>query len=156
NTKFANQSILGKPPKVGEIHALSNVISKVVYAICKQCLISVNHDACLRNYVNGKTSRGKRQKANVSIKENKRNISQRWSPTGRLFDQKGKILKSSEPESQSDCSNGDNACTSNTLEPKIKRFPNANFSMAGNSNMFMMSLTSDELEALEQAEQFLQ
>nr|GEU96243.1 hypothetical protein [Tanacetum cinerariifolium] len=46
-----------------------NVISKVVYAMCKQCLISVNHDVCLRNYVNGKTSRVKKQKANVSIKE---------------------------------------------------------------------------------------
>nr|GFC34122.1 retrovirus-related Pol polyprotein from transposon TNT 1-94 [Tanacetum cinerariifolium] len=33
----------------------------------------------LRNYVNGKTSRGKKQKANESIKENKRNISQRLS-----------------------------------------------------------------------------
>nr|GFA78992.1 integrase, catalytic region, zinc finger, CCHC-type, peptidase aspartic, catalytic [Tanacetum cinerariifolium] len=39
-----------------------NVISKVFYAMCKQCLISVNHDVCLRNYVNGKTSRGKKQK----------------------------------------------------------------------------------------------
>nr|GEU76635.1 retrotransposon protein, putative, unclassified [Tanacetum cinerariifolium] len=48
-----------------------------------------------------------------------------WSPTGRLFDLKGKIIASSESESQSDCSNGDNACTSNTLEPKIKRFPNS-------------------------------
>nr|GEY18132.1 retrovirus-related Pol polyprotein from transposon TNT 1-94 [Tanacetum cinerariifolium] len=46
-----------------------NVISKVVYAMCKQCLISVNHDVCLHNYVNGKNSRGKKQKANVSIKE---------------------------------------------------------------------------------------
>nr|GFA97612.1 integrase, catalytic region, zinc finger, CCHC-type, peptidase aspartic, catalytic [Tanacetum cinerariifolium] len=35
-----------------------NVISKVVCAMCKQCLISVNHDVCLRDYVNGKTSRG--------------------------------------------------------------------------------------------------
>nr|GEU75567.1 integrase, catalytic region, zinc finger, CCHC-type, peptidase aspartic, catalytic [Tanacetum cinerariifolium] len=33
----------------------------------------------------------------------------RWSPTSRLFDQKGKIVNSSESESQSDCSNGDNA-----------------------------------------------
>nr|GEW04129.1 retrovirus-related Pol polyprotein from transposon TNT 1-94 [Tanacetum cinerariifolium] len=71
-----------------------NVISKVAYAMCKQCLISVNHDVCLRNYVNGKTSRGK-------------------------------IIASSESESQFNCSNGDNACTSNTLEPKIKRFPNS-------------------------------
>nr|GFA24330.1 hypothetical protein [Tanacetum cinerariifolium] len=49
----------------------------------------------------------------------------RWSQTGRLFDQKGKIVDYSESDSQSDCSNGDNACTSNTLEPKIKRFPNS-------------------------------
>nr|GEZ87620.1 hypothetical protein [Tanacetum cinerariifolium] len=128
-----------------------NVISKVVCAMCKQCLISINHDVCLRNYVNGKTSRGKKQKANVSTKEkqkkqqpkviktkkvgfierlakpkpSKPRFFLRWSPTGRLFDLKGKIIASSESESQSDCSNGDNACTSNTLEPKIKRFPNS-------------------------------
>nr|GFA80751.1 hypothetical protein [Tanacetum cinerariifolium] len=125
-----------------------NVISKVVCAMCKKCLISVNHDVCLRNYVNGKTYRGKKQKANVSIKEkqkkhqskvkkkvgfierlatpkpSKHSFFLRWSPTGRLFDLKGKIIASSESESQSDCSNGDNACTSNTLEPKIKWFPN--------------------------------
>nr|GFA98676.1 hypothetical protein [Tanacetum cinerariifolium] len=46
-----------------------NVISKVVCAMCKQCLISVNHDVCLRNNVNGKPSRGKKKQANVSIKE---------------------------------------------------------------------------------------
>nr|GEW51695.1 integrase, catalytic region, zinc finger, CCHC-type, peptidase aspartic, catalytic [Tanacetum cinerariifolium] len=128
-----------------------NVISKVVCAMCKQCLISVNHDVYLRTYVNGKNSRSKKQKANVSIKEkqmkhqpkvkkpnnvgfierlatpkpSKPRFLIRWSPTGRLFDQKGKIVDSSESESQSDCSNGDNACTSNTLEPKIKRFPNS-------------------------------
>nr|GEU41744.1 hypothetical protein [Tanacetum cinerariifolium] len=50
-------------------HDSQNVISKVVCAMCKECLIPVNHDICLRNYVNGKTSRGKKQKANVSIKE---------------------------------------------------------------------------------------
>nr|GEU98234.1 hypothetical protein [Tanacetum cinerariifolium] len=109
-----------------------NVISKVVCAMCKQCLISTNHDVCLHNYVNGKTSRGKKQKANVSIKEkqkkqrpkvkktkkvgfierlatpkpSKPRFFLRWSPTGRLFDPKDKIIKSSESESQSDCSNG--------------------------------------------------
>nr|GEY72819.1 retrovirus-related Pol polyprotein from transposon TNT 1-94 [Tanacetum cinerariifolium] len=112
-----------------------NVISKVVCAMCKQCLISANHDVCLRNYVNGKISRGQKQTINVSIKE-KQNKHQpkvkkskkvgfieilatpkpskprfllRWSPTSRLFNQKGKIVNSSESESQSDCSNGDNA-----------------------------------------------
>ncbi|GKA91749.1 retrovirus-related pol polyprotein from transposon TNT 1-94 [Tanacetum coccineum] len=47
-----------------------------------------------------------------------------WSPTGD-FDIKGKIIASSESESQSDCSNGDNACTSNPSKTKIKRFPNS-------------------------------
>nr|GEX66584.1 retrovirus-related Pol polyprotein from transposon TNT 1-94 [Tanacetum cinerariifolium] len=102
----------------------------------------------LRNYVNGKTSHGKKQTENILIKmKHQPNVKKpkrvgfierlatpkpskprfllRWSPTGRLFDQQGKIVNSSEFESQSDCSNGDNACTSNTLEPKIKRFPNS-------------------------------
>nr|GFC16858.1 hypothetical protein [Tanacetum cinerariifolium] len=39
----------------------------------------------------------------------------RWSPTGKMFDSAGKIVAPS----------GDNACTSNTMEPKIKRFPNS-------------------------------
>nr|GEU35083.1 hypothetical protein [Tanacetum cinerariifolium] len=182
NTKFAKQSILGKPPMLGEIHALSkpitsnlvstpqeskvvkndkNVISKVVYAMCKQCLIFVNHDVCLRNYVNGKTSRGKKQKAKVSIKKkqkkhqpkvkktkkvgfierlatpkpSKTRFFLRWSPTGRLFDLKSKIIKSSESESQYDCSNGDNACISNTMEPKIKRFPNSTSLLGRNDHV---------------------
>nr|GEW70039.1 retrovirus-related Pol polyprotein from transposon TNT 1-94 [Tanacetum cinerariifolium] len=215
NTKFAKQSILGKPPKVGvdntktrrpqprsntkndrvpsaskssrsknkeveveEHHrklllsrnkkhmsyecnniklATQNVKSNVVCAMCKQCLNSVKHDVCLLNYVNGMTSHGKKQTANVSInvkqkkqqpkvkkpkkvgfierlaspKPSKPRSFLRWSPTGRLFDLKGKIIASSESESQSDCSEGDNACTSNPLEPKIKRFPNSTFSLAG-------------------------
>ncbi|GJT20808.1 retrovirus-related pol polyprotein from transposon TNT 1-94, partial [Tanacetum coccineum] len=96
-------------------------------------------------------SRGKKQKANVSNTENQKKqkpkvkkpkkvgsnerlaspkpskprFCLRWSPTGRFFDIKGKIIASSESESQSDCSNGDNACTSNPSEPTIKRFPNS-------------------------------
>ncbi|GJW24187.1 retrovirus-related pol polyprotein from transposon TNT 1-94 [Tanacetum coccineum] len=98
------------------------------------------------NYVNDMNSRGKKQKANVSNTKNQKKqkpkkvgsnerlaspkpskprFCLRWSPTGRLFDIKGKIIASSESESQSDCSNGDNACTSNPSEPKIKRFPNS-------------------------------
>nr|GEY14977.1 hypothetical protein [Tanacetum cinerariifolium] len=52
--------------------ATQNGKSKVVCTMCKQCLISVNHDACLLNYVNGMTSRGKKQQANVSINENQK------------------------------------------------------------------------------------
>nr|GEZ75099.1 hypothetical protein [Tanacetum cinerariifolium] len=109
-----------------------DVISKVICAICKKCLISVNHDKCLRNYVNGKNSRGKKQKAKVSFKENqmkyqpkvtklkkvenhislatpkprKSKLLLRWSPTRKLFDNKGKIVDSRESRSQFDCSNG--------------------------------------------------
>nr|GEY58801.1 integrase, catalytic region, zinc finger, CCHC-type, peptidase aspartic, catalytic [Tanacetum cinerariifolium] len=98
-----------------------DVISKVVCAKCKKCLISVNHVKCLRNYVNGKNSRSKKQKAKVSFKENqikyqpkvtkpkkvesheslatpkprKSRRLLRWSPTGILFDHKGKIVNSS-------------------------------------------------------------
>nr|GEX08074.1 retrovirus-related Pol polyprotein from transposon TNT 1-94 [Tanacetum cinerariifolium] len=139
-----------------------NVISKVFCAMCKQCLISVNHDVCLRNYVNGKTSRAKKQKANVSVKEKQKKQQPkvkktkkvgfierlatpkpikpifflRWSPTGRLFDLKGKIIAPSESESQSDFSNGDNACTSNSLEPKIKWFSNST-SLLGRLSKFV-------------------
>nr|GFC11586.1 hypothetical protein [Tanacetum cinerariifolium] len=192
-----------------------DVISKVVCAMCKKCLISVNHDKCLSNSVNGKNSCGKNQKAKISVKEiqkkhqpkvskpkkvehhksfatpkprkprfllrwsptgrlfdqqgklanscgknQKAKISVkeiqkkhqpkvskpkkvehhkslatpkprkprfllRWSPTGRLFDQQGKLADSSNSKSQYDCSYGDNACTSNTMKPKIKRFPNS-------------------------------
>nr|GFA73611.1 hypothetical protein [Tanacetum cinerariifolium] len=110
--------------------ATQNVYSKVVCAMCKQCLISINHDVCLLNYVNDMNSRGKKQKANVSIiekqkkqqpkvkkpkkvgsikrlaipKSSKPRSFLRWSPTGRVFDLKGKIIASNESESQSDYS----------------------------------------------------
>nr|GEX63382.1 hypothetical protein [Tanacetum cinerariifolium] len=99
-----------------------NVKSKVVCAMFKQCLIFVNHEVCLLNYVNGKTFRGKKQKSKVkkpkkvgfierlaTPKPRKPRFCLRWSPTGRLFNLKGKIIASSKSESQSDCSNGDNA-----------------------------------------------
>nr|GFB51263.1 integrase, catalytic region, zinc finger, CCHC-type, peptidase aspartic, catalytic [Tanacetum cinerariifolium] len=128
-----------------------DVISNVVCAMCNKCLISVNHDKCLRNYVNDKNSHGKKQTEKVSVKEiqkkyqpkvtkpkkvehhkslatpkhRKSRLLLRWSPTGKLFDKDGKIVDSIDSKSQFDCSNGDNACTSNSLEPKIKRFPNS-------------------------------
>ncbi|GJZ82155.1 hypothetical protein Tco_0647149 [Tanacetum coccineum] len=131
--------------------AIRNDKYEVVYAMCKQCLITANHDVYLLNYVNDMSSRGKKQKENVSNtekqKKQKSNVMKpkkvgsnerlsspkpskprsclRWSPTRRLFDLKEKITASSESESQSDCSNGDNACTSNPSEPTIKRFPNS-------------------------------
>ncbi|GJV67571.1 retrovirus-related pol polyprotein from transposon TNT 1-94 [Tanacetum coccineum] len=130
--------------------AIRNDKSKAVCAMCKQCLITANHDACVLNYVNDMNSRGKKQKPKVwkpknvgsnvrlaSPKPRKPRTYLRWSPTGRIFDLTGKIIESSNVESHSDCSNGDNACTSNPQEPKSKWFPNSTFSLAGHSNLFM-------------------
>nr|GEU69124.1 copia protein [Tanacetum cinerariifolium] len=139
--KVGKTNALSKPvtsnsvstPQVSEgVNNDKDVISNVVCAICKKCLNSVNHDVCLNNYMNGKKSRGRKHKANVSKNETqqknqpkiakpkkigareslttpkprKSRILLRWSPTGRLFDQDGKISDSSESKSQSDCSNG--------------------------------------------------
>ncbi|GKC29075.1 retrovirus-related pol polyprotein from transposon TNT 1-94, partial [Tanacetum coccineum] len=124
--------------------SIRNDNSEVVYAMCKKCLITTNHDVCVLNYVNGmksanvsKIANQKKHKPKVmkpkKVGSNKRLASPkpskprsclRWSPTRRLFDLKGKIIASNESEIQSDCSNGDNACTSNPLEPTIKQFPN--------------------------------
>nr|GEZ30260.1 retrovirus-related Pol polyprotein from transposon TNT 1-94 [Tanacetum cinerariifolium] len=139
-----------------------DVISKVVCAMCKKCLISVNHDKCLHIYVNGKIPPGKKQTAKVCVKEIEKNYQPkiakpmkigtreslatpkpsksrfilRWSPTGKLFNIGGKIVDYSESKSTSDCSNGDNACTSNAMEPKIKRFPNST-SLLGRLSKFV-------------------
>nr|GEV64527.1 copia protein [Tanacetum cinerariifolium] len=104
-----------------------DVISKVVCAMCKKCLISVNHDKCLFKNVNRKNSCGKNQKAKVSVKEipkkyqpkvvkpkkvgtreslatpklRKPRFLLRWSPTGRVFNQEGKLVDSSGSKSKS-------------------------------------------------------
>nr|GFB78881.1 hypothetical protein [Tanacetum cinerariifolium] len=59
-----------------------------------------------------------------------------WSPTGKMFDQDGKLLVPINSESHIDCSNGDNACTSNAMEPKIKRFTNST-SLLGRLSRFV-------------------
>ncbi|GKA25322.1 hypothetical protein Tco_0711431 [Tanacetum coccineum] len=116
--------------------AIRNAKSEVVCAMCKQCLITANHDVCVLNYVNGMNSRKRNQKANVSNTENQKKQKPqiwkpkkvgskerlappkpstprsylRWSPTRRIFYLKGKIIATSEYVCQSDCSKGDNAC----------------------------------------------
>nr|GFC08162.1 retrovirus-related Pol polyprotein from transposon TNT 1-94 [Tanacetum cinerariifolium] len=59
----------------------------------------------------------------------------RWSPTGKMFNQDGKLVIPSNPESHVDCSNGDNACTSNAMEPKIKQFPNSTSLLCRNDHV---------------------
>nr|GFB00266.1 hypothetical protein [Tanacetum cinerariifolium] len=48
-------------------------------------------------------------------------LSLKWSPSGRSFDQKGKLVASK----GTNCPNDDKACTSNPQEPMRKRFPNS-------------------------------
>ncbi|GJY82852.1 retrovirus-related pol polyprotein from transposon TNT 1-94 [Tanacetum coccineum] len=89
--------------------------------------------ANVSNVANQKKHKPKIRKSNkvgpkeilASPKPEKPRTFLRWSPTGRIFYLKGTIIASSESECQSDCSNGDNACTSNPQEPTIKRFPNS-------------------------------
>ncbi|GJX08485.1 retrovirus-related pol polyprotein from transposon TNT 1-94 [Tanacetum coccineum] len=143
--------------------AIRNDKSEVVCAMCKQCLITANHDICMLNYVNDMNSHGKKQTENVSntknqnkqkpkvmkpkkVGSNERLASPkpskprsclRWSPTERLFDLKGNIIASSKSKSQSDCSNGDNACTSNPAEPTIKQFLNSTSFLGRLSKFFL-------------------
>ncbi|GJR61433.1 retrovirus-related pol polyprotein from transposon TNT 1-94 [Tanacetum coccineum] len=127
--------------------AIQIASSEVVCVMCKQCLITTNHDVCVLNYVNDMNSRDNKQSANVSniehqkkqkpkVKKPKKvgskerlalptpsepSICHRWSPTRRIFDCNGKIIKFRVSKCQSDNSNGDNACTSNPQEPISKR-----------------------------------
>nr|GFC05277.1 retrovirus-related Pol polyprotein from transposon TNT 1-94 [Tanacetum cinerariifolium] len=128
-----------------------DIISKVVYAMHKKCLISVNNDKCLSNYVNGKFSHGKKQTVKVSVKE----IQQKYQPKVTKTKNVGtreslatpKPRKSrfilSESKSTFDCSNGDNACTSNAMEPKIKRFPNST-SLLSRLSIFICGTSTQE------------
>nr|GEX13408.1 hypothetical protein [Tanacetum cinerariifolium] len=243
-SKFAKQSILGKPPKVGETHALSKPVtsnliptpqgSKVVknvkpHVITKKVVNSDSNGLSSTGVDNTKTirphprsntkndrvpsvskssqrknkeieveehqrklllSRNKKyrssecnnvkiasqnvkSKANVSInarqkkqepkvkktkkvgsikrlassKPSKPRSFHRWSQTGRFFDLKGIIIASSESESQSDCSKGDNVCTSNPLEPTIKRFSNSTFSLPGNRTTNLYTINLHEMDS---------
>nr|GEY78430.1 Gag-Pol polyprotein [Tanacetum cinerariifolium] len=68
-----------------------------------------------------KSSQSKNKEAKVE--EHHRNLL--LSKNDKHISSACKLAASSNYESQYDCSNGDNACTSNAMEPKIKRFPNS-------------------------------
>nr|GEY12867.1 uncharacterized mitochondrial protein AtMg00810-like [Tanacetum cinerariifolium] len=125
NAKFAKQSILGKPP-----------------------MLETN-DKCFNQRKQKKRKPKVKKPKKVGFIEilatpnpNKPSSFLRWSPTGRTFDLNGKLIASSESESQSDCSKGENACTSNPMEPSIKWFPNATFPLAGDrsTNLYTINL----------------
>ncbi|GJU74907.1 hypothetical protein Tco_1266312 [Tanacetum coccineum] len=129
--------------------AIRNAKSKIVCVMCKQCLVTANHDVCVLNYVNDMNSRADNQSANVSIRKNqnkhKANAKKskelgskgslassrpskprtclRWIPTGRIFAMCGKLTASSNTENKSKKSVCDNASTSNPSAPSSKGFP---------------------------------
>ncbi|GJR17315.1 retrovirus-related pol polyprotein from transposon TNT 1-94 [Tanacetum coccineum] len=138
--------------------AIRNDKSEVVCDICKQCLITANHDVYVLNYVNDVNSYADNQNANVlnianqkkhkaKVKKSKKLGSKerlasprprkprtclRWSPTGRIFDLSGKLIQSSDSECQPDISESDNACASNHQEPTSKWFPNSTLFLGRN------------------------
>ncbi|GJT74776.1 hypothetical protein Tco_1041501 [Tanacetum coccineum] len=131
--------------------AIRNAKSEIVCVMCKQCLVTANHDVCVLNYVNDMNSRADNQSANVSIRENqkkhKANAKKskelgskgslassrpskprtclRWIPTGRIFAMCGKLTASSNTENKSEKSVCDNASTSNPSKPSSKGFSNS-------------------------------
>nr|GEU43519.1 retrovirus-related Pol polyprotein from transposon TNT 1-94 [Tanacetum cinerariifolium] len=52
--------------------AIRNAKSEIVCVMCKQCLITANHDVCVLNYVNDMNSRADNQSASVSIRINQK------------------------------------------------------------------------------------
>nr|GEU93927.1 reverse transcriptase domain-containing protein [Tanacetum cinerariifolium] len=130
--------------------AIQNAKSEIVCVMCKQCLVTANHDACLLSYVKDMNSHADNQSANVIIRENqkkhKANAKKskelgskgslassrpskprtclRWIPTGRIFAMCGKLTASINTENKFEKSVCDNASTSNPLEPSSKGFSN--------------------------------
>ncbi|GKE40036.1 hypothetical protein Tco_1463441 [Tanacetum coccineum] len=128
--------------------AIQNAKSEIVCVMCKQCLVTANHDVCVFNYVNDMNSRADNQSTNVSIRKNqkkhKANAKKskelgskgslassrpnkprtclRWIPTRRIFAMCGKSTASSNTENKSEKSVCDNASTSNPSEPSSKGF----------------------------------
>ncbi|GJX68308.1 hypothetical protein Tco_0304035 [Tanacetum coccineum] len=148
--------------------AIRNDKSEVVCAMCKQCLITANHDVCVLNYVNGLNSYDKKQKVNVSKtvnqkkhkphvkkpkkvgskerlaspKPSKPRICRRWSPTGRISDLCGKIIEFSDYKCKSDTSVCDDENAFNPQEPTIKWFTNSTSFLGRLSNFCLWCVDS--------------
>ncbi|GJT18650.1 hypothetical protein Tco_0877356 [Tanacetum coccineum] len=128
---------------------IQNAKSEIICVMCKQCLVTTNHDVRVLNYVNNMNYRADNQSSNVSIRENQKkykanakNLKElgskgslassrpskprtclRWIPTGRIFAMCGKLTASSNTENKSEKYVCDNASISNPSEPSSKGFP---------------------------------
>nr|GEW42221.1 retrovirus-related Pol polyprotein from transposon TNT 1-94 [Tanacetum cinerariifolium] len=132
NTKFAKQPIVKNLPKISKTNALSKPVTSNSVSTPQESK-SVNNDKPKVT----KPKKVEHHKSLATPKPRKPRFLLRWSPTGRLFDQEGKLAASSNSESQYDCSNGDNACTSNAMELKSNGFQNLLLCLTGYSDLFM-------------------
>ncbi|GKE81319.1 hypothetical protein Tco_1551319, partial [Tanacetum coccineum] len=141
--------------------AIRNAKSENVYVMCKQCLVTANHDACVLNYVNDMNSHADNQTANVPIRENQKKhkanakklkelgftgslASSRpskpktclgWILTRKIFDMCGKLTASSNTKNKSKKYVCDNASTSNPSKPSSKGFLNSASLLGGLSRL---------------------
>ncbi|GJR51466.1 retrovirus-related pol polyprotein from transposon TNT 1-94 [Tanacetum coccineum] len=128
--------------------AIRNAKSEIVCVMCKQCLVTANHDVCVLNYVNNMNSRADNQSANVSIRKNqkkhKANAKKskelgskgslassrpskprtclRWIPTGRIFAMCGKLTASVHKNNLKIC-RCNMQSNIKSLEPQAKGIP---------------------------------
>nr|GFB38269.1 integrase, catalytic region, zinc finger, CCHC-type, peptidase aspartic, catalytic [Tanacetum cinerariifolium] len=135
NTKFVKQSAAETLPKLDEIHALSKPVTSNSVPTPQESK-GVNNDKVIApgmfrispdkgsrkaKKVPNTVSNETQQKNQLEIKKPKKvgfikrlatpkprksRLLLRWSPTGRLFDQDGKLVAPSNSESHVDCSNG--------------------------------------------------
>ncbi|GJS62285.1 gag-pol polyprotein [Tanacetum coccineum] len=131
--------------------AIRNAKSEIVCIMCKQCLVTANHDVCVFNYVNDMNSHVDNQSTNVSKRKhqkkhkanakkskelgskgrlassrpNKPRTCLRWILSVRIFSMCGKLTTSSNTENKSKKSVCDNASTSNPSKPSSKGFSNS-------------------------------
>nr|GFA57382.1 hypothetical protein [Tanacetum cinerariifolium] len=85
NTKFVKQPIVDNSPKVGKTNALSNPVTSNSVSTPQESK-SVNND---------KPKKVGTRESLATPKPRKSRLLFRWSPTGRLFNQEGKIVDSS-------------------------------------------------------------
>nr|GEX12580.1 retrovirus-related Pol polyprotein from transposon TNT 1-94 [Tanacetum cinerariifolium] len=106
--------------------SIRNAKSKIVCVICKQCLVTANHDVCVLNYVNDMNSRADNKSANVSIRVNQKKHKANAKKSKELGF-KGSLV-SSRPNKPRTC-----LSTSNPLKPSSKGFLNS-ASLLGSKN----------------------
>ncbi|GKC32373.1 hypothetical protein Tco_1039667 [Tanacetum coccineum] len=98
--------------------AIQNAKSEIVCVMCKQCLVTANHDVCMLNYVNNMNSRADNRSANVSIRENQK----KHKANAKKLKELGSTvsLASSRPSKPRTC-----LSTSNPSKPSSKGFSNS-------------------------------